>query len=994
MLPFTMTPHDRAIDAVPIDAILSADSISGEGQLASLKSAIAGVVVALTGLVFVWVLDQNAATQHREEVQANTVRNLAAVRGAAETAINRRVYLTLGLKAYVSVNPELTEQEFNDFAALMMAEADGIRSVTSIRNNIINYVYPKAGNEAAIGLNLLSIPEQRMAVEHAIESGLPWLDGPITLQQGGEAFANRAPVNVTIPGEAPGGGPYWGLVSILIDKQVMIDEIMHSVPPELSIAVKAMGSPGDKGKYFIGDESILLRCPMESKILLPECTWDLYGVPKNNWPNSAPNAAQMRTLGITVSLLAGCLVFLVIRSTYKYRDYAGRLEVAHNALQKSSREMQDAKLVAESANRAKSEFLANMSHEIRTPLSAVIGMTDLVLATPLSKDQRAYLQMVHESGESLLSVINDILDFSKIEAGKLEIVNAPFDVRETVGDMLKPLGIRAGEKHLEMTCRFEKDVPTIVEGDQNRLRQVLVNLIGNSLKFTEQGEIGLSVKVVRKIRSEAFLQFSIHDTGIGIPPEKLGTIFEAFEQAESGTSRRYGGTGLGLAICFRLVGLMHGKIWVESEVGKGSTFHFTARFLVPNTSSDQHHQNNDQFLGSTALIVDESASNQAIQQAVLGNWGIESILVSTPQEALATLLSLAETGQPLPVVIADVTVYGDEDFDFVRKIRSHEVLANVPVIAMSSTGRVPSDAVAGQLKLTAYLRKPVKQSELRTAFNDALCGGVTVNAEPETPADNYPCIRPLNVLLAEDNPINQRLGIALLEKWGHHVTTVGTGREAVEAWRKGAYDLIVMDVQMPDMDGLEATQRIREAEATQGTHIPIVAMTAHALSGDRERCLKAGMDGYASKPLRINELHHEISQFFDVATTTDHVLLSGDGDAHQSSGELHWKHALETCGGDPQLLRDVLDVFLSEVPPLMNSLRQAIDANDYATARKTAHSIKGTAKIFGDSVLVDDLQQIEQGAKNETLDEARSLIAELNEKFDELLVEIHAFLDK
>ncbi len=962
-------------------------------KLASIKSTVAALLMTTLGLVIVWILDRNATSQHLEEVRADTVRSLTAVRGAAEIAINKRVYLTLGLKAHLSVNPDMNAREFADLAALMMSEAAGIRSVTSIPDNIISEVFPREGNENAIGVNLLDLPGQKAAAELAIETGLPWLDGPIQLVEGGEAFVNRVPVHVTTPGDKPGGGRYWGLVSIVIDKQTIVDEIMSSVPGDMSIAVRGRTLQTGPGEIFLGDREIESAAPIKSEISLPTGSWQLYGVPTSGWPTRGKNATRLRTLGISISLLSGWMVFLVVKSIYRYRDYALRLERTHAALQRSSAAMSEAKQAAESANRAKSEFLANMSHEIRTPLSAVIGMTELVLGTSLSKFQRDYLRMVHESGESLLAVINDILDFSKIEAGKLDLLSVPFDLRECVGDMMMPMGVRAGGKHVELTCRFAPEIPAIVEGDQHRLRQLLVNLVGNAIKFTTSGEIGVNVSVVAKTQAHVHLQCSVRDTGIGIAPDKVETIFQAFEQADSGTSRRYGGTGLGLAICSRLVELMQGRIWVESELGTGSTFHFTVRFSVSKANSHSDEPEEGKLRGTRVLIVDDSATNCAILEEVLHAWGLDPKLASGADEAILALNEARTTGATFPLMITDVEMPGMDGLELVRSIGNDQHLRETAFIVMTSTDLIPGDPRLNGLNITATLRKPVKQSELWKAVLNAQSGTVAADEASDTPTETLPGIQSLNVLLAEDNHFNQRLGIALLEKWGHTVTLVESGRGAIDAWQSGNFDLIIMDVQMPEIDGLEATRQIREAELHSGTHIPIVAMTAHALSGDRERCLNAGMDGYASKPLRISELHQEIAKFFETSETTQTAAQSNDEvTVGVTRSRLDWKRALDTCGGDRGLLIDVLQVFVEQIPPLLTSLHRAIRENDSDTAQRAAHSIKGSVRIFGASPTASLLQQIEDLAKHKSLPEARTLLEEFQRQFDELFAEVSAFV--
>jgi len=649
-----------------------------------------------------------------------------------------------------------------------------------------------------------------------------------------------------------------------------------------------------------------------------------------------------------------------------------------------------AKEAAEEANRAKSEFLANMSHEIRTPLNAVIGMAELLLDTSLTQTQRDYLKMVHESGESLLSVINDILDFSKIEAGKLDLVSKPFDLRETVGDMMKPLGVRAGGNGLELTCHFESDVPAVIEGDPHRLRQIVVNLVGNAIKFTEQGEIGFDVSVESTSEGHVELHFQIRDTGIGIAEKKLGTIFEAFEQADSGSTRQYGGTGLGLAICARLVDLMGGKIWVESQVGVGSTFHFTAPFPVTRADRVTHPRAAARIQGTRVLIVDDNATNRTILDEIVRSWGMRTQLAGDAEEGLMLLKEAYSVGDPHSLLLTDVEMPGKDGIDLIAAMREIPNLEETLVIVLSSSERPTTRRRCEDLRISSFLMKPVKQSELFDAIIVAL-GVATPEDENEVKSlGSLPAIRPLKVLLAEDNRANQRLAMALLEKWGHEVTLAESGTQAVDYWERNPFDLIVMDVQMPEMDGLQATQEIREREKERGGHVPIIAMTAHALSGDREKCLDAGMDGYTSKPLRIQELHQAIAEFFDAQppTTQDEKVKES-----VAQPQVDWSHALRACDGDKDLFVDLLHLFLEETPQLLNALDEAIEKQDTEAIYRSAHTVVGSLRIIGPSKAGDIALQIEKAANLGTVDGTADLSQQLRSHLDRLSMEAAQIVD-
>lgn len=725
-------------------------------------------------------------------------------------------------------------------------------------------------------------------------------------------------------------------------------------------------------------------------------------------PKAVRNCAQALRNGyeITSDLLQyhrnGRTMWVELRLIPIHDDYGELarwigIETDITARHQTEEALRAAKLSAEMSNRAKSEFLANMSHEIRTPLNAVVGMTELALTTQLTAEQRDYLNCVQSSSETLLGLLNDVLDVSKIEAGKMEIESITFNLVELVRETLKALAVKAHEKGLELAVHMPMDIPQYMEGDPVRIRQVLYNLVGNAIKFTEQGEVVVEVEEQWTTDDETCLHFAVRDTGIGIPKDRLQQIFEAFTQVDSSMARRFGGTGLGLTITSELIRMMAGKIWVQSSLGEGSTFHFTIQLrLADPPDSAQLAVDVEQLVGKHALVVDDNATNRRILDEMLRHWGIEPTLTDGADAAIEVLQRLSRSGEAFDLVLLDAMMPRIDGFELAERIKNRPELNCGPVMMLSSADRPNSAARCRQLGIETYLVKPVSASSLLEAIMASLSGHHSKQyVADKTIADGGPITsaepsRKLTILVVDDHEPNRKLAMRILQRRGHDCDSANDGDEAVAAVSQKSYDVVLMDVQMPGSDGFVATKQIRRNERANGSHLPIVALTAHALTGDREKCLAAGMDSYLAKPIHANKLIAMVEKITSGASRQSTVTYP-QANRNTDAQPFGISEALQRMNGETDLLIEHIGFVAHDAPQLIEDMQKSIASSDADSLAIAAHRLKSLVGAYSHDEAHELSYSLELMGKQRKLDDAQATVERLERLVAQFVKAIEAY---
>jgi signal transduction histidine kinase/CheY-like chemotaxis protein len=772
------------------------------------------------------------------------------------------------------------------------------------------------------------------------------------------------------------GGSLRMVRPILLDNELIGGVYIESGLEELNerreslIAMMAAVFLGTLGVTFILS-SRLQRLISDPVLRLTEVTRIVSR--DSNYSIRAQKAAQDE-VGVLIDGFNGMLSEIQRRDR-QLLDYQGTLEkeveVRTSDLRQANADLLLSRDKAMEGSRAKSEFLANMSHEIRTPMNGIIGMTELALGTSLTTEQRDCLDTVKFSADSLLTLLNDILDFSKIESQKLELEAIPVSVSDLIEDTLRPLALQAHLKGIELIADVAADVPEGVLGDPGRIAQVLANLVGNAIKFTAEGHVLAQVRCDQQLGDRAKLHFSVSDTGIGIPADKHATIFEAFSQADGTTTRRFGGTGLGLTISATLVHLMGGRIWVESEPGQGSTFHFSAIFPLAAVPTRQY---TPEMIGLPVLIVDDNEVNRRIFLELLTRWQMKPSAVDSGPAALAALADASRRQKPFGLVLLDANMPDMDGFAVAEQMAAHTELGGATIMMLTSSGRFGDSARARELGVRTYLTKPIRHSDLFDAISRTLRPAASTEPDTGKNAPGAPVVLGVRVLLVEDNLVNQRVAVGLLTRRGHVVQVANNGIEALAALERSPYDVVLMDIQMLEMGGVEATREIRVREALTGRHTRIVAMTAHAMKGDRERYIASGMDGYVSKPIDPAALFATVELQPPAVTSAPAVLSPpavtpppGTRSTNGNEGPVDFADIYRRLG-DEALVTEVIGLFVADYPDRMADIEAAVAARNAGATLTTSHALKGAASNLSAAPFVASIDALETIAGASALD--------------------------